>query len=450
MNDIERQIQLEADATQDGVRRYAESFKYHLATDTRPVNDLLAIALRWVSVPMTHKQALYRKGAEKLPQYVVPMLSLSGEKLALITTGTMFNAITRSEFEDGVAPAVTAVAKEIGETCRAERLHDRFRKREIDLVEKLLSRNKNRNARKRAEDIVKKFNDDDYWDKNRLSIHLGDKLLTIAAGFARIDDKPIFQLKDVREKRGRSTITPKRIGLTKTAADWIDNHPAALAFLPSPFYLPMIVPPRPWTSLTDGGYLVTPLKLMKRQGRQAQRLVEKADFSTVFSAVNATQSTPYRVNKDVYRVMRAAWDAGYPLFKLRTQGKGLKNRIQGLQKRMAFRFSLCERFLDELHIYFPHQLDHRGRAYPVPQLMNPQSDDAGRALLEFAEGKRLGERGAYWLAIHLANCYWKKEKCRSARYATGFISTRRKSSTSRTTRRPITGSGRKPRNRGIY
>jgi hypothetical protein len=41
MNDIERQIQLEAAATQDGVRRYAESFKYHLATDTKPVGSFL-------------------------------------------------------------------------------------------------------------------------------------------------------------------------------------------------------------------------------------------------------------------------------------------------------------------------------------------------------------------------------------------------------------------------
>jgi DNA-directed RNA polymerase len=77
---------------------------------------------------------------------------------------------------------------------------------------------------------------------------------------------------------------------------------------------------------------------------------------------------------------------------------------------MAFRLSLAERLLDEAGFYFPYQLDHRGRAYPVPQLMNPQSDDIGRFLLEFAEGKPLGERGAYWLAIHLANCYWKKNK----------------------------------------
>ena len=64
----------------------------------------------------------------------------------------------------------------------------------------------------------------------------------------------------------------------------------------------------------------------------------------------------------------------------------------------------------EERFYFPCQVDHRGRVYPVPPPMNPQSDHIGRALIEFADGKPLGARGAYWLAIHLANCYWKKKK----------------------------------------
>ena len=77
---------------------------------------------------------------------------------------------------------------------------------------------------------------------------------------------------------------------------------------------------------------------------------------------------------------------------------------------MALRMPLAERLLPEQRIYFPWQLDHRGRAYPVPQLINPQSDHWGRSLLEFGVGKELGERGAYWLKIHIANCFWKGNK----------------------------------------
>src|SRR5439155_22721757 len=96
----------------------------------------------------------------------------------------------------------------------------------------------------------------------------------------------------------------------------------------------------------------------------------------------------------------------------RDRAKAFKNNnlIKGLQKVMAIRLALAEQFADDPRIYFPQQLDYRGRGYPVPQLLNPQSDHIGRSPLEFSEGKPLGERGAYWLKIHMANSYWKGNK----------------------------------------
>ena len=45
-NDIERQKKLEADSVQDGLLRYAESYEYHLATDSKPVRDVLGHCLK--------------------------------------------------------------------------------------------------------------------------------------------------------------------------------------------------------------------------------------------------------------------------------------------------------------------------------------------------------------------------------------------------------------------
>ena len=72
---------------------------------------------------------------------------------------------------------------------------------------------------------------------------------------------------------------------------------------------------------------------------------------------------------------------------------------------MRLRFSLARRLVKEKEFYFPHQIDWRGRAYPAAKIVDPQADDAGRAFLEFSRGKALGERGARWLAVHLANLY---------------------------------------------
>lgn len=61
-------------------------------------------------------------------------------------------------------------------------------------------------------------------------------------------------------------------------------------------------------------------------------------------------------------------------------------------------------------MYFPHNIDFRGRAYPIPQLFNHIGNDLSRSLLVFDEAKPLGERGLKWLKIHLANCYGN-DKC---------------------------------------
>jgi DNA-directed RNA polymerase len=55
-------------------------------------------------------------------------------------------------------------------------------------------------------------------------------------------------------------------------------------------------------------------------------------------------------------------------------------------------------------IYMPYFLDYRGRAYCQP-LLNPQKSDPVRSMLELANGKPVGERGAMWLAIQVATLW---------------------------------------------
>lgn len=56
-------------------------------------------------------------------------------------------------------------------------------------------------------------------------------------------------------------------------------------------------------------------------------------------------------------------------------------------------------------MYQPHNLDFRGRAYPIPPHLNHLGDDLSRGLLTFAETRPLGASGLRWLKIHVANLY---------------------------------------------
>lgn len=60
---------------------------------------------------------------------------------------------------------------------------------------------------------------------------------------------------------------------------------------------------------------------------------------------------------------------------------------------------------EEDEFYYPHNLDFRGRAYPMHPHLSHLGSDLCRGVLEYAEGRPLGKSGLCWLKIHLANKY---------------------------------------------
>ena len=76
----------------------------------------------------------------------------------------------------------------------------------------------------------------------------------------------------------------------------------------------------------------------------------------------------------------------------------------------------AKKFLNQ-DIYFPAQCDFRGRTYYIPNFLNPQGSGYSRALLDFAEAKPLGESGANWLRVHIANCFGEDKVSFEARQA---------------------------------
>ncbi|MDV3197440.1 MAG: DNA-directed RNA polymerase, partial [Sweet potato little leaf phytoplasma] len=79
-----------------------------------------------------------------------------------------------------------------------------------------------------------------------------------------------------------------------------------------------------------------------------------------------------------------------------------KERIsQGFQVsrilRMAAEYKEYEDF------YYVWYADFRGRLYSATSGFSPQGPDMAKGCLRFANGKPLGDRGWYWLRVHIAN-----------------------------------------------
>src|ERR1700756_3444899 len=73
------------------------------------------ISLRSLADAIRAEQDILKTSKAKLPAWGLPLLFLGHEQMALITIGTLFNMIARSEFETCLSPGITSVASEIGQ-----------------------------------------------------------------------------------------------------------------------------------------------------------------------------------------------------------------------------------------------------------------------------------------------------------------------------------------------
>lgn len=209
-------------------------------------------------------------------------------------------------------------------------------------------------------------------------------------------------------------------------------------------YCPMIVPPAAWKSYDDGGYYgeLTQFSSLLRLkytdtifGKQYLRRLNQLDMPDVYKAVNALQATAWVINKEVLEVMKLCREQGYipcssensNVLSLYDTGAPLKpastateeeikeykkkaviyykteKRRMSLQNRANGTINTADKYSKYQHIYFPWNMDFRGRMYPIPSF-SPQGDDLTKGLLLFADTPPCQhEEDIKWLAITGAN-----------------------------------------------
>ena len=249
------------------------------------------------------------------------------------------------------------------------------------------------------------------FDKN-VWCTLGSKLVEVL-----LASTDLFELKSVGGTVDELHATQKFMDIWQANTDYAVLHAYTTC--------PTIIPPKPWTDINDGGYygdlavFNSAIRLYRFQdgGYYYQKYLNKlksADLSKPFKALNAIQSTPWKIDKSVLKVaheiVKMGGDrAGIPStepyqglprlsnpteeelkehkHKMFLQYKKESSR-KGKMIRVLANIKTADRFKDYDHIYFPCNMDFRGRVYPIPSF-SFQGDDLSKGLIQFADTPKI-------------------------------------------------------------
>ncbi|KAJ6382197.1 hypothetical protein OIU77_030783 [Salix suchowensis] len=342
---------------------------------------------------------------------------LPADKMAVIVMHKMMGLVMVGH-EDGCVRVVQA-AVQIGIAIEQEvRIHNFLektksyqRKKTLHDVQESMDKEKEM-LRKRVNNLIRrkrlmevqnlvKQDETKPWSRDKQA-KLGSRLIELLTETAYVqppanqsegippDVRPAFRhiFKSVTKNPGQKIV--KKYGVIEcdplilTGLDGTAKH----MLIP---YFPMLVPPKKWRGYDKGGHLFLPSYIMRthgsRQQQDAVRSVPGKQMQRVFEALDTLGNTKWRVNGKVLDVVERIWASG-------GNNAGLVNRGD-----------VARKLKDEEGFYYPHNLDFRGRAYPMHPHLTHLSSDLCRGVLEFAEGRPLGKSGLRWLKIHLANLY---------------------------------------------
>ena len=188
---------------------------------------------------------------------------------------------------------------------------------------------------------------------------------------------------------------------------------------------PTIIPPKEWTGVDNGGYygelaiFNTLLRLYRYQDggyyyKQYMKRLKSADITSPMKALNAIQKTPWRIDTAVLEVAkkviklggdRAGLPSTEPFPGLPTLHNPTEKELKehkhkaflqykkeasrkGKMIRVLANLKTAERFKGYERIYFPCNLDFRGRVYPIPSF-SFQGDDLNKGLIQFADAPKV-------------------------------------------------------------
>lgn len=362
------------------------------------------------------------------------------EALTLVVARVVFNSLYTN-------PSAQVLYREIGQALEDEAKMQEFKRKNLQYYTKTINDLRLRGASsKRIKTVM------NYLFAKQLEFQLESWGATekIQVGMVLtnllIESTGLIMLEDVYKKGKHHKIVVPTDELVKIMEDLNSKFEVL-----HPQFLPMVCEPKPWCGVFEGGY-ISPYfrrnKLIKNYSKEYLKMLQELEMPEVYSAINHLQQTSWQINSKVFDVAQALWAEGkefaelpdredkaippFPFPNL-TDGDALSEEeleIKKAWKREAYSIHkenvqkrslrilvaqilrIAEEYRAYEKVWFPYQMDFRGRLYPIPVLLQPQGSDLAKGLLQFAEGKSiLGDDDALkWLQIHGANMFGA-DKC---------------------------------------
>jgi len=202
-----------------------------------------------------------------------------------------------------------------------------------------------------------------------------------------------------------------------------------LAELFSPLAWPMLIEPRDWSPMHDGGYYLNDLTKCHEMVRRGKPL--RIQGETTYQFLNEIQKVKYRLNPFIVMVAEELEEREIEVGKFRPvinhpdppkppnmedeesrkqwrKDKAIARNKNANEWRISCRTRMtmnCVREFKDKEYYIPWSFDYRGRAYPIPSFLTPQDTDFGKSLIRFADEAPITDDGMKWLAFQVATTY---------------------------------------------
>ena len=440
---LEEQMQLETEAVTRGVARYRrlaqEAIDRNDGASLKPAERLVAF---WVpdlaAVIRAEQRAIAGgKAGKGRAVYGPVLLRLDADRLAVIAIHEMLSRCMAKPNGE----TVLKMTYGIGSAVLAEIHHDMMRGDEKSNRLAELERKFKNVTPQRINAWANKTLEDSLWDRT-VCTHIGailvDKVMSVAVievkGSSEDEDQWVAAFERMlvyKNNRRTGTLT-----LTNNAKTMIeDGHLFRQSLRPR--YLPMIVPPYPWTEDAEGGYTRIRTPFISKPTSDQRFAIASSPKHTLYEGLNAINSTPWQINARMVDLQKEIYKSGggvgipkddvIPMppkpSDIETNEDSLNSwkaeaheihsmnaKLKGARIEFLQRHSVAEMFRNYPSLWYPNIFDFRYRHYPLPATSpNHHGPDASRSLMLFGNKVKLTDAGRRWLYIQAAN-HWGHDK----------------------------------------